>query len=148
MVYRAFISHEIIESYPKCNQLIEAKVASLPADVTVTERNAERQQWIEYVFERLRMGKNYFQSHFIQLPPHGIPSTNSNCFGHLNSMWEAMALVNPDFFRRKRETIGNDDDTITLVREQLQTLVNLRRISCDLKTFSCPSSACIWRSLN
>lgn len=130
---RATLQYHTIESYPLTNAIVESKVAELPVDAMLAERKAYRDELNSFVFERMDMAKTYFENHFIRVPVPG-PAANINCFGHLQHMWESMALINPDYIHRKREAYHEDNFGFTqLVSEHLQSLVTLNRIDQELK---------------
>ena len=126
------INFHTVETYPNVLNLVNEALNSIAEDASNEIRNVEKAKWEEFVLSRINRGRDYFQRKFIQIP-HPLPTSTSNCFGHLMPMWKAMALSNPDFLRRKSLELPNNDEMMVYVRQQLQVLVSLNRISMDLR---------------
>ena len=104
-------------------------VDSMNPDYNLAEKQVEYNAWYGYVTERLETAKVYFESRFIKEPVGDRPTVTENCFGHLMKMWEAMALTNPDYLRRKYAANNNDIRSLQLfVESQLRVLIQMKRI--------------------
>ena len=133
----AFYSLEVADIFSFVNvaAVIDEAAQELPADEVADFRRQQR----DYVIAKLALPWQYFSNHFIQHPLDRQVKVSDNCFGHILPMWEAMALCNPDFVRRKllilSQGIPNAGmaSLLQFTTDKLECLVNMERITDGLR---------------
>jgi len=113
-----------LESYPKVKEVIES-LSFMSRILDHQEREVNKNIWNDYDFERINKGREYF--HFISfLYLRTLRIRMQKCFGQLIEMWEAFAIVNPNFIRSKLNEYNQSiPEGVKYLREKAQVLFHM-----------------------